>query len=169
MFFLSTTTLSAQELIPFSQKGKYGFKDSLGNVIVTPKYEKYNPTIREGMAIVCLFKKWGAVNAKGHEVIPCKYNLLRPVSEGILVAYIGRRAFFLDKNGEPITLENFDYATDFKNGFASVLKEGKWGFLNKKGEFVVPLEYDEVIDFSDTQFKARKGEEWFFIEKFNAH
>ncbi len=165
MFFLSTTTLSAQELIPFSQKGKYGFKDSLGNVIVTPKYEKYNPTIREGMAIVCLFKKWGAVNAKGHEVIPCKYNRLNPISDDILLAYIGHRPFFLDKNGEPISLENFDEAQDFNNGFASVSKNGKWGFINKKGEIIVPLEYDEVLDFSDTQFKVRKGEEWIFIKK----
>ena len=43
----------------------------------------------------------------------------------------------------------FDYAGDFNEGFAAVLKDRKWGYINTKGEQIVKCKFDGVGDFNE--------------------
>ena len=43
----------------------------------------------------------------------------------------------------------FDEALDFKNGFARIMTNGKWGAINKNGEIKVNPIYDDILDFSE--------------------
>lgn len=81
------------------------------------KYDKLG-AFSEGMAAVKKNGKWGYINIKGEEVIPCQY---------------------------PNPYEDYT-APSFHEGLAAVQKNGKWGYINAKGEEVIP--YNITAEFA---------------------
>ena len=84
---------------------------------------------------------------------------------------------FINKSGKVVIPPQFDYADDFKNGFAIVRvgdsSTGKLGFIDKTGTFVVNpvLEADgilNVFDFTEGLAAVRIGREasglWGYIK-----
>ena len=57
----------------------------------------------------------------------------------------------------------FDYAGNFNEGFAVVLKDGKWGYINTKGEQIVECKFDEVRDFNEGFASVKKDGKWGYI------
>ena len=50
----------------------------------------------------------------------------------------------------------FDYAGDFNEGFAAVLKDRKWGYINTKGEQIVECKFDDVGYFTKALLLLKK-------------
>ena len=57
----------------------------------------------------------------------------------------------------------FDDARDFKEGFAAVKKDGKWGYINTKGEQIVECKFDGVGDFNEGFAAVKKDGKWGYI------
>ena len=57
----------------------------------------------------------------------------------------------------------FDDARDFKEGFAAVKKDGKWGYINTKGEQIVECKFDGVGDFNEGFAAVKKDDRWGYI------
>ena len=74
------------------------------------KYEKLG-SFNEGLAPVMRDGKWGFINTKGEEVIPCQFP----------------------------NPDDYYTASSFYEGMALIKKDGKWGFINNKGEEVIPV------------------------------
>lgn len=58
---------------------------------------------REGLSAVCKNNKWGYINSKGKEVIPCQYNGACDFSEGLACVYLEGDDLpiaFIDTKGE---------------------------------------------------------------------
>ena len=57
----------------------------------------------------------------------------------------------MDQSGRLVT--NFEYAAirDFKNGFAAVKVDNKWGMINSTGNQVVPFQFERVEDMVKIQ------------------
>lgn len=95
-------------------------------VRLTPEFmraiQKYEilGTFNEGYACVKRNNKWGYINTKGEEVIPCKYGFANSFSEGL--AGIVHAGFW-----------SLDY----------------YGFINTKGQEIIPRKYDAVGNFSE--------------------
>ena len=47
------------------------------------------------------------------------------------------------------SIRKYDALTSFHEGFAAVVKEGKWGYINSDGEEVIPCKYDGASPFSE--------------------
>ena len=82
--------------------------------------------------------KWGFVDKKGNEVIPCIYNVVLNFSEGLAVLIKEDKYGFIDKSGKEVIPCIYNDVNYFKGGLSSVKKDDKWGFVDKKG-----LEYWE--------------------------
>ena len=98
------------------------------------KYSEVS-SFHEGLAIVMKGdyysgQKYGAIDKKGNEVIPCVYDLLRDFHEGLAA---------VKKDGK------------FGN------RTYKYGFINTKGEIIVPYVYDDVKDFSEGHAVVQKS------------
>lgn len=103
------------------------------------KYEKLGP-FSEGLAAVMRDGKWGYINTKGEEVIPCQFP----------------------------NPDDYYIASPFSEGLALVQKEGKWGFVNTEGVEAIPIsiEAEAVGRFSEgLAFVYKDNENFFVIDK----
>lgn len=61
--------LAAQTMVPYETGRGWGYKDADGNIIVKAEYQAVSRPA-DGLGLVCIKNKWGAVNSKGETVIP---------------------------------------------------------------------------------------------------
>ena len=59
-------------------------------------------------------------------------------------------------NNDNIWAEKYDKIRGFKEGFAAVKKDQKWGFVNEDGKEICEIRYDEVGDFNNKLAAVRK-------------
>lgn len=62
-------------------------------------------------------------------------------------------------------MADYDYVDEYKDGFAAVQKQDKWGFVNEAGEEVVPPIYDGICDFENGFAAVEKQGKWGFINE----
>jgi hypothetical protein len=57
----------------------------------------------------------------------------------------------------------FDVASSFYEGLASIRKDGRWGFIDKTGVIVIEPEFDGVKNFSDGMAAIKLKGKWGYI------
>ena len=145
----------------------------------------------EGLAAVrSKGKGWGYIDAAGKFVIPCQYSNLDAgrvgswndacydFSDGVVWVNANSQAWengeikCLDKTGSVLfTLpDEYHYwagPEPFSDGFARVLKDGKYGYIDKTGQEVIPCQYSRAGSFSEglaAVYNAADGY-WGYIDK----
>ncbi|MCA6068104.1 WG repeat-containing protein [Chryseobacterium sp. RG1] len=63
------------------------------------------------------------------------------------------RSGFIDSNNQIILPLNYDIG-NFREGFATIGKDGKYGFIDENKKIVIPLKFDRVWSFFDGVAKA---------------
>ena len=56
---------------------------------------------------------------------------------------------FIDTRGREVIPLEYDYAENFSEGLAKVVRNDKWGMINKQGIEVVLCQYDKTGDFNE--------------------
>lgn len=124
------------------------------HVIVGPTFESMG-FYSDGMAIVTMDNRAGAVDRDGNLVVPIEYWQLNTYSEGLaMFAKRDEEKNFtrgaLNKQGEVVftlpndvgfTLQGFSLGYHPVMRFVSLLRP-IWGLINTKGELTIPLSYD---------------------------
>ena len=110
-----------QELIPYEENEKFGFKDSIGNVVIAPKYDRVHD-FSQGFA---------QVNIGGSYF----------VTEWGYTAFKGGKWGFIDHTGKEITPIKYDDVGEFTGGRARVSLNRKSGYIDTTGKEVVPIIY----------------------------
>ena len=85
------------------------------------------------MALVKKDDKWGFINTKGKEVIPCIYTDAKSFSEGLAPVEKNGEWGYINTKGEEVIHCIYDQAWGFSEGLAPVKKDGKAGFVDKEG------------------------------------
>lgn len=134
-------------------------KKTYAKVIST--YDHVNDFFSEGTCIVKSNGKYGVINMKGKEIIPCTHERIYDCSDGMFLFYTKDENYnywygFLDKTGKVAVEPQYKDAEGFSDGLALVKKDAKdsWvddhAFINKKGEIVVDFKtYTRMKSFSD--------------------
>lgn len=74
-------------------------------------------------------EKYGYINTKGEEIIPCIYDYVYYFEEGLAVVEKDSKKGYIDKEGKEVIPCVYDNASDFANGIATVQKDGIWYIL----------------------------------------
>ena len=129
---------------------KWGYIDTVGNVVVPLKYAEVYP-FAEGMAAVKAEGKWGFVDrTTGKEVVSVKYDNVKSFKGGLASVGLNGKMGFINKTGEEtVPLIYNGSRCRFSDGLAAMSMNGKWGFVDTVGRVVIPFKYDFVYDFSD--------------------
>lgn len=135
------------------ESGKWGFKNSNGDVVVSPRWWLVYHRFDEGMcAVVNDDKEIGFVDETGKVVIPCQYVSHSYFSEGLVkVQQVETfKIGYINRKGETVIPFIYRRGGDFKNGIATVCNEdGMWGCINQKGEIVIPFTFYSQLHFYD--------------------
>lgn len=141
-------------LFPFITKGKYGFINTQGKIIVDPNFDDVN-NFNEGFAAVQKDGKWGYINNKGHLAITPQYYTThgnRNFSEGLACVCIGdisgAKCGYIDKSGKIVIPLQYAISGVFSEGLAWVGIDNKKGFINTDGVLVIQTKFKRVQSFS---------------------
>ena len=107
---------------------KYGYKDSLGEVVLTPKYD-FAWSFKEVMSPVKINGKYGYVNDKGVEVVLPKFDHAGMFSDGLSVVKLGGKYGFIDKTGKLVVPAIYDRADNFHGDRANVCLNRRWSVM----------------------------------------
>lgn len=129
----------------FEENGKYGFLDTLGNVVIKPQFDGVG-CFNEGLVSVTIDDKKGFIDRTGKYVVKPQYDYCNYFSQGVALVAKNGKWGFIDKTGEEVIRLEYDRAEDFwdANGFAAVSKDGKWGLIDIKGRIVIPIEHEHA-------------------------
>jgi hypothetical protein len=168
-------------LAPFEKDGKWGFKDSRGNVVIAPRYQMAQEFSPEGIAAVVDEKGWAYIDAGARVVIrPMAVdNGPDEFSEGLARFRQGGKVGFFDRRGKVAIRPRFAFAQPFSEGRAAVcdgcvekkegehhaLRGGRWGYIDSRGQLVIPLQYEEAQPFENGRARVRLGAAWQVVDK----
>ena len=78
-----------------------------------------------------------------------------------------------DKQGNalcPAIYDRIGYGRcDFKEGFAVVIKNEKFGFININGVEFIPAKFECALNFSEGLAAVKENNKWGFINKFGEY
>jgi hypothetical protein len=163
----------AQELVPFSKNGKYGFKSGQ-EIVIQPKYD-YALDFYSGLAAVKLSGKWGFINTEGELLIPNKYKSVSSFDHGYARFQHEALIGLLDTMGNIVLApcadfiqyketygseEQFELGLNGRRGLFvpadSVVVSPKYKYVNyRRGSCVVRLDNDKLGIVHDDNLKIK--------------
>ena len=143
--------------------GKWGFIDTLGNLVVEPKFDE-TKIFNEGRAPVRIKNKWGFINVNGEVVIPLEYSDVDLFGEGLAPVKKWLNYSYIDTIGNKVIDDIYIYASKFYEGLAFVNHLGSVSYINKFGKVVIGS-YDHGLMFGEGFAAVSSGDKWGFIDK----
>jgi hypothetical protein len=149
---------SADPLYRFIQKGKAGYIDRFGNVVIKPTFTSYGnhgEEFHNGLLEIGVFDGI-YVNTKGEKVIDKGFHRGWDFSDGLAVAMRkGEDKWgYIDSTGNFAISPRFDsspkgYVYPFSDGLAMIDVDHKFGYIDHEGNFVIKPRYVYAEDFSE--------------------
>src|SRR5271167_138807 len=128
-------------LLPVKVSGKWGYINSVGQVVINPQFDSASD-FHEGRGVICLGKpcdwwdtdstsdeRWGYIDSSGKMVITPQYGKASDFSEGLASVCTGdcsgkpTKPFsrgYIDRDGKVIIPMQFGIASNFSQGLAQV-------------------------------------------------
>jgi len=163
-------------LYPLYRKGKWGFSDNTGKMIIEPKFSLVF-RFTEDLAPVCDEKgKWGYINREGKWEIEPKFDGAGPFSEGHAGVIVKREWGVINKKGTMTVEPRFARVGIFRDGLAPAVvvrdsvggtKAADGGYIDYTGNFKIQPQFEAgLTNFSEGVAGVRRiGQMWSFIDK----
>ena len=112
--------------------------------------------------------KWGIVNMAGVEVLPCIYNNVSIMRNGLIEADTqteqGYQTGLFNRTGKAITGMDYEwiyYSGEYgANELIAVKKDGKVGFINVTGQTAIPFQYNEAFCRGENIYAVKENRKW---------
>jgi hypothetical protein len=178
----------------YFQNAKYGLIDSLGNVIVKPKYDEITcfstqsfksqssdgihgtiTVVNNEVNVVLLNKKYGVINTKGKEILPCQFDHISGLGRVLLIKQDSAYSFY-SMTGNEISKIKYDYVDlseyammdgmthGMTEGMIKVGVKNKFGYVNANGKQITELKYDLVYPFENGRAIVGVNNKFGFID-----
>lgn len=128
---------------------KVGFIDSIGQIIIEPKFNNALE-FSEGLASARITGKYGYIDSEGNFVIEPKYDYAESFNNGTAVVYLEGTPGILNRDNSEKFFNNYKSISFFNNNLAFVkTKTDKMGVINSEGIIVVDTIYKIIYGFID--------------------
>lgn len=130
---------STYALFPVCENGLWGFIDSTGREVISPKYLSAGDFV-EGLAPVQIGGRFGYIDLDDQLQIAAQFDYAEPFQGGLGKVWLEGRPFFVDKTGR-LTYDNIFLKIDgFKNGSHKAIittHTHKMGVIDRSGRFAL--------------------------------
>jgi hypothetical protein len=130
------------QLYPIRLRGKMGYIDRAGKVVIRPQFDNAWP-MSEGYGNVMIGLKRGLIDRAGKVLIKPKYRYdggLENVQEGLVRVMTDQGLYgFVNPRGEEVIPARFNYALGFSEGLAPAVADKKFGYIDRTGKFAIKL------------------------------
>jgi hypothetical protein len=141
-------------LAPARIGGYYGFINTQGEFEIPDTYDYAEP-FSEGFAKVWSGDRLLIINEKGKTQKQFKkYDFVEDFKEGLAVVHYKGKKGLVDKTGKEILKPIYKEISNFSEGYAVVMKQGKeeylleYAMVDKEGNFLIPFgKYSEIQSF----------------------
>ena len=151
------------EFIYFEQGSEAGLADWFGKVL-------YRDQQKFEVAASAIIKQQddstlAIYSMSGERLLEHDYNSVRALSVNLLLLQRENKHFvYSPSSGYDLKLDDdIEQLNDLKNGYASVLKGGQWGFLNSEGRLTIANRYEDVGSYSEGLFSVKLIGKWGFV------
>ena len=139
-------------LIPAKREydSNYEYIDVNANTKIQPIFD-YAEAFKDGIAIVKVSGKYGAINSSGDFVIQPTYKYgLDNLGKG-LVAYHSDdfKVGILNKQGDVVVPDQYYSIGAVSDGLMLFMSKTEWGYMDTKGEIVIPAMYSYANPFRE--------------------
>ena len=137
-----------EDLLVFkNDKGKYGWCDLKGNVVIKPKYESASGFRNEKLSSYSIAKdKYGFIDKKGKIKINAKYDNASYFHEGKAFVEKDGKWGIINEDGDIIAEPQFEYILPHIGKVLFAKIGGKYGIIDDKGKFIANPEYDNIAE-----------------------
>ena len=149
MILFSISFISANNLFPLKQDGKYGFIDKTGTWIIKPKYDEADNFNSKEFAKIRLNQKWGFIDKSGKiSVKPIYDEVYNFTEDGLSIVRLKDKWGMINTQGKWIIKPHFNKLKDFQNNLAPAKMNKWWGFIDKNAKWVIKPTYRNVHAFT---------------------
>jgi hypothetical protein len=137
-------------LAPVFIKGKWGFIDKNGQVVIKPQFEGVS-YFKDGLSIIIQNfqnkKMNGFMNKQGEIVIKPLYEAAYPFSEGLALVKQDTIWSFIDASGTTVLKMEYKTVFPFSEGLSLVKKDSLFGYIDKTGKFAIQPQFLDAESF----------------------
>jgi hypothetical protein len=155
-----------EELIPAESKGRWGYADSMGTMVISPQFSEAKP-FSGGKAAVRVHNKWGYIHRDGRLFIVPSFLDAGTFSDGRAAVRTAEGWGYIDDQGKMVIPADYDEAGSFSQGLAAVRLSQRWGYIDKKGKVAINFQFKQALAFSNDLAPAaemKDDNEWGFID-----
>lgn len=146
----------------------YGFIDSTGKEILSPRYQ-FIDNFENSTAVFVQNDQAGMLNSKGEIVIPARYDELYRFDQLHYLFQKNGLKGLINLEGKTVIPAQYSLIDYFNEGLSAVLKFDKWGFADAAGNQVIPCKYAEVKSgFNNGKAEVRTPDKWFITNKLDS-
>jgi len=127
---------------------QWGFKDTLGNIIISPRYDK-SQGFSNNIAAVKMNGKWGFIDKNDTIIIPFKYSKVKNFSDEISWVKNDTAWALINIKNKLLTPFIYSSVSYFRENLAYVEKNGKWGYIDTDGKEKIGFIYSKSFEFSE--------------------
>lgn len=143
--FDSAGSFGACGLAPAKEGELWGYINTNGDFVIPPQY-KYAGEFYSGIAIVKDTDHHYIINSSG-EILhknesSIRQNPTRPKEPSVF--FCNEEGYGLAVDGRIVIPPQYSYIDNFKNGYAVVENNEKFGIADTSGDIVIPIEYDSA-------------------------
>lgn len=162
-------------LVYVNHQGKFGFMNQNGIEIIPCIYDQTNGTpefFYNGIVRMKKNGKYGILDKNGKTVVDFEYDYfighqwLEGFPKDFLGAKKGKEYVYINMKTFEVIKTSYEFAGEFQDGMATVLKDNKYGFINSSFSLIVPCFYNITRNFSEgfASVKDSTGK-WGYIAK----
>lgn len=159
-------------LIKFEEKGKFGFVNTKGEVVIKPKYVSSDIFDVDGYCSVAIEKDpntwlYGFIDTLGNEVVPCIYKQegSSGFSDGLArMKFPNGKVGYVNAKNEVVIQPKYSTTGSYGEGFYPVSfgpNRTNWGLVNVKNETVIVGKYDDFKEVfggvAQVELSKKKG------------
>lgn len=128
-----------------TKDGKEGIISKSGEIVLPAIYKKVWSDNANGFVIEDTLGNRGYVSVQGDFIVPCRYDAVNGLNEGLMVVATSNKCGYVDSTGVWVIDSIYDDARAFGEGLARVKINDKWRFIDNNGKIVEKLNFDEIL------------------------